>query len=82
MRLVPPDILKILAAAGVLIYGGTDIWTLLEGGNFLNYSVLASTSVKGQHLGILIIEFGVGLTVAAAMMLIFFAFVSRGDNKI
>jgi multicomponent Na+:H+ antiporter subunit B len=44
--------------------------------------VLGKTSVDGQHLGILIIEFGVGLTVAAAMMLIFFAFISRGDNKI
>lgn len=82
MRLVPPNVLKILAATGVLIYGGTGIWTLLKGGNFLNYSVLAKTSVGGQHLGILIIEFGVGLTVAAAMMLIFFAFVSRGDNKL
>lgn len=82
MRLVPPKVLKILAAAGVMIYGGTGIWTLLKGGTFLNYSVLGKTSVDGQHLGILIIEFGVGLTVAAAMMLIFFAFISRGDNKI
>ncbi|MGB1309854.1 MAG: DUF4040 domain-containing protein [Leucothrix sp.] len=82
MRLVPPKVLKILAATGVLIYGGTGIWTLLKGGTFLNYSVLGETSVAGQHLGILLIEFGVGLTVATAMMLLFFAFVSRGDNKL
>lgn len=82
MRLTPPHILKILAAAGVLIFGGTGVWTLLKGGNFLNYSVLGKTSVEGQHLGILIIEFGVGLTVAAAMMLLFFAFVSRGNSKL
>ena len=82
MRLTPPSVLKILAASGVLIYGGTGLWTLLKGGAFLNYSVLGSTSVGGQHLGILIIEFGVGLTVAAAMMLLFFAFVSRGNTEL
>jgi len=81
MRLMPPKILKILAASGVLIYGGTGIWTILKGGTFLNYSVLGDTSVAGQHLGILVIEFGVGLTVATTMMLLFFAFVSRGDSK-
>jgi len=81
MRLAPPKVLKVLAAIGVLIYGGTGIWTLLAGGTFLNYSVLGETSVSGQHIGILIIEFGVGLTVATAMMLLFFAFVSRGENN-
>lgn len=82
MRLVPPKVLKILAAAGVLIYGGTGVWTMLRGGSFLNYSVLGETSVAGQHLGILLIEFGVGLTVATAMMLLFFAFVSRGEKNL
>ena len=82
MRLVPPRVLKILAATGVLIYGGTGVWTVLRGGSFLNYSVLGETSVAGQHLGILLIEFGVGLTVATAMMLLFFAFVSRGEKNL
>ena len=44
------------------------------GGNFLDYSVLAANPVSGQHLGILLVEFGVGLTVAAAMISIFFTF--------
>lgn len=81
MRLVPPVLLKRLAALGVLIYGGVGVWTMLEGGVFLNYSVLASDAVAGQHLGILLIEFGVGLTVAAVMMLLFFAFISRGNKN-
>jgi multicomponent Na+:H+ antiporter subunit B len=81
MRLVPPVLLKRLAALGVLIDGGVGIWTMLEGGVFLNYSVLASDAIAGQHLGILIIEFGVGLTVAAVMMLLFFAFISRGNKN-
>ncbi len=81
MKLVPPSILKRLAALGVLIYGGTGIVSLFKGGNFLDYNVLAHDPVHGQHYGILIIEFGVGLTVACVMMLIFFAFISRGDKN-
>ena len=50
------------------------IAALISGGNFLDYNVLASEPVKGQHLGILIIEFGVGMTVAAVMTMTFFVF--------
>ena len=81
MQLAPPKLLKNLAALGVLIYGGTGVWTLLKGGRFLDYNVLATDPVAGQHLGILIIEFGVGLTVACVMILMFFAFISRGDQN-
>lgn len=80
LLLTPPKVLKILAASGVLLYGGTGVVTMLLGGNFLDYNALdPHDPVHGQHLGILIIEFGVGLTVAAVMMLIFFAFVSRAE---
>lgn len=78
--LVAPRVLRPLAALGVLIYGGTGIVTMLMGGNFLNYNVLASDPVSGQHYGILFIEFGVGLTVATVMMLVFYAFISRGEK--
>lgn len=81
MDLVPPWVLKRLAALGVLIYGGTGVVSLLKGGNFLDYNVLAHDPIHGQHYGILIIEFGVGLTVACVMILIFFAFISRGDKN-
>ena len=81
MDLVPPWLLMRLAAFGVLIYGGTGVVSILKGGNFLDYNVLAHDPVHGQHYGILIIEFGVGLTVACVMMLIFFAFISRGDKN-
>lgn len=81
MDLVPPWVLKPLAAIGVLIYGGTGVVSMLKGGNFLDYNVLAENPIDGQHYGILIIEFGVGLTVACVMMLIFFAFISRGNKN-
>jgi multicomponent Na+:H+ antiporter subunit B len=69
-----------LIALGVLIYGGTGIASLLLGGNYLDYAVLAHDPVHGQHLGIMVIEFGVGTTVAAAMIAIFFAFAGRGQD--
>ncbi|MEZ5536736.1 MAG: Na(+)/H(+) antiporter subunit B [Thiolinea sp.] len=79
--MVSPPVIRPLAALGVLIYGGTGVVTLLMGGEFLNYSVLAHDPQHGQHYGILIIEFGVGLTVSSVMMLIFYAFISRGEKK-
>ncbi|MGB0846782.1 MAG: Na(+)/H(+) antiporter subunit B [Thiolinea sp.] len=79
-ELLAPRVLRPLAALGVLIYGGTGIVTMLMGGNFLNYSVLADDPVSGQHYGIIAIELGVGLTVATVMMLIFYAFISRGEK--
>jgi len=74
----PPRVLEILVAAGVLLYGGVGIAAILEGGNFLDYDVLAHDPHHGQHLGILLVELGVGITVAAVMATIFFQFAGRG----
>lgn len=77
-RIIPIRILKILASLGILIYTGTGVAGLLLGGQFLNYSVLADVPITGQHIGILVIELGVGITVAAVMIMIFFLFSERG----
>jgi multicomponent Na+:H+ antiporter subunit B len=77
-RIIPIRILRILASLGVLIYAGTGVAGLLLGGQFLNYSVLADVPITGQHIGILVIELGVGITVAAVMIMIFFLFSERG----
>ena len=77
-RQVAPDgAVEILVATGVLIYAGVGIVALALGGNYLDYSVLAAEPAKGQHLGILLVEFGVGITVAAVMVAVFFAFAGR-----
>ncbi|MDP6692513.1 MAG: Na(+)/H(+) antiporter subunit B [Alphaproteobacteria bacterium] len=73
----PPAIVTRLVAAGVLIFAGTGYAGLFAGGNFLDYGVLKSDPVAGQHLGILLVEFGVGTTVAASMITIFFLFAGR-----
>lgn len=81
LELVPAVTIRILAAAGVLIYGGAGVVTMVLGGNFLDYDVLASNPVSGQHIGILAIELGVGITVAAVMIAVFFAFDGRAERK-
>ena len=61
-------------ATGVLIYIGVGCISLMKGGKFLDYDVLAVDPIAGQHIGILLVESGVGITVASAMISIFFAF--------
>ena len=79
-QVIPASLLRILASLGVLIYGGVGVVTLLMGGNYLNYSVLADSQIAGQHLGILLVELGVGITVFSVMLIIFFAFAGRGRS--
>lgn len=73
-RALSPGIVRFVLAFGVLLYAGVGVAGMVLGGNFLDYNVLAHDAVHGQHLGILLIEFGVGATVAAAMITIFLTF--------
>ncbi|MDX1483975.1 MAG: DUF4040 domain-containing protein [Alphaproteobacteria bacterium] len=76
-RAVPGQAVRILLACGVLLYGGVGLISFLFGENYLNYSVLGATQVAGQHLGVLLVEFGVGLTVSAVMVSTFYAFAGQ-----
>lgn len=77
-RVFPPRVLEVLVAFGVLLYGSVGVAAIFAGGNFLDYDVLAHDPHHGQHLGILLVELGVGITVAAVMATIFFQFAGRG----
>ena len=80
-RVVRPAAIEILVAAGVLIYALTGALSLFLGGEFLNYNVFdPQHPAHGQHLGILFVELGVGVTVAAVIMSIFFSFAGRGKK--
>jgi len=81
-NVAPPSVMERLIALGVLIYAGTGVAAILGGGNFLDYSVFEHSLLEGhlphgQHLGILLVELGVGITVAAVMILIFYSFAGR-----
>jgi multicomponent Na+:H+ antiporter subunit B len=79
-KVAQPRIVRVMVAAGILLYGAVGLVSLLLGANYLDYSVLAHDPVHGQHLGIFLIELGVGITVAAVMVTIFFTFASRGRS--
>jgi multicomponent Na+:H+ antiporter subunit B len=79
-QVLPLGLLRILASTGVLIYSGTGVITLLMGGNFLDYDILSLRPIQGQHIGIMVIELGVGITVSAVMLIIFYAFSDRRNH--
>ncbi len=76
-RVAPLPVLRVLSAGGALLYGAVGIVAMLFGGNFLDYGVLGPTAPTGQVIGIIVIELGVGITVASTMVLLAFLFAER-----
>jgi multicomponent Na+:H+ antiporter subunit B len=76
-KIVSTKLLRNGMALGVLIFGGVGVAALCLGGNFLDYSVLHDNPLTGQMIGIMLVELGVGVTVACVMMSIFFNFSKR-----
>jgi multicomponent Na+:H+ antiporter subunit B len=77
MGVAPMAVVRTIAAGGLLLYALVGVAGLLAGGNYLDYGVLGATPVAGQHLGIMLIELGVGMTVAAVVVSLFFGFTNR-----
>ena len=65
---------KSLMAIGVILYTIVGFLGILLGGNFLEYNDLSSTPMRGQLLGVFLVELGVGLTVSNVMVLVFYSF--------
>lgn len=80
-KVISQPLVQLLSAFGVLLYGSVGLVSLMNGKNFLDYSVLSHDPVHGQHWGILLVELGVGITVTAVMVIIFFTFAGRVDRK-
>jgi multicomponent Na+:H+ antiporter subunit B len=76
-RVLPLPVVRAIAAIGVLIFSGTGVLTMLLGGAFLDYDVLAHDPIHGQHYGIIMVELGVLVTVFGAMVIIFYSFAGR-----
>ncbi len=77
LGVLPQRVLLGMMAGGAALYTIIGVLGMLLGGNFLDYSVLSDNPVKGQQLGILLIEAGVGITVTGTLLAIFHAFASR-----
>ncbi len=68
----PEKSLIIVGALGVLIYSGCGLFSFIYDDNYLNYgSIVKDNALLGQHIGIFVIEIGVGLNVSAIMCLIY-----------
>lgn len=75
-QVIPVLLIRQLSAIGVLLYAGVGVVSMLGGGNYLDYGALDHHDpVHGQHLGILLVELGVGITVGAVMISLFYSFV-------
>ena len=73
--IVPLNLVRTLSVTGVLLYAGVGVCSMLFDGSFLQYGVLSSDPVHGQHIGIMLVELGVGITVASIMLLFFYSFI-------
>lgn len=94
-RVAPPKVMEKLIAVGVIVYAGTGFLAMLLGrttaegkwqGNFLDYhsldhNFLPDILPHGQHLGIFLVELGVGITVTSVMTIIFYAFAGREHTE-
>ena len=79
-RAVPPAVVIAGMPLGVLIYAGVGIATLALGDNYLAYGALNPDNPPGgQHLGIMLVELGVLVTVFSTMLTIFSAFTEGED---
>jgi multicomponent Na+:H+ antiporter subunit B len=81
LRVLSFRVLTAMIAGGALLYVGVGLAGILLGGNFLDYSVLAADPVAGQHLGILLVEAGVGITVTGVLLTIFHSFAAREQHR-
>ncbi|WP_348673942.1 Na(+)/H(+) antiporter subunit B [uncultured Abyssibacter sp.] len=78
-QVLPPPVVRRLAPLGVLLYAGVGVFSLLSDRAFLDYSAIDPEHPShGQHLGILLVELGVGITVASVMLMLFYSFAGRG----
>ena len=80
-EVIKPKALERLIALGLLIYGGTGVVTMLKGGAYLDYRVLAHDQIHGLHYGILAVELGVGITVTAVITTIIFTFAGHMRSR-
>jgi len=66
----PIKVLTVMMCLGVFIYAAVGVVCLLLGANFLDYGILPVVEPRG--MGMLGIEIGVGITVMAVMVSIFY----------
>lgn len=78
LAVIPAGAQKVLASIGVMLYATIGVLGVVLGGQFLEFTPLIPGSPQGaQQAGIVLVELGVGITVAAVVMLIYTLFADR-----
>jgi multicomponent Na+:H+ antiporter subunit B len=78
IRAMPVNVVAVMVSLGLILYAGVGFAAIAAGGSFLGYGAFdVHDPAHGQHLGILLVELGVGITVSGVMMAIFFTFAER-----
>lgn len=79
---MPEKQVVLLCGLGVLIYAGIGALCIVLGSNYLDYGALApifgADPVVARSFGILFVEIGVGISVMAVMILLYYNLVSAG----
>ncbi len=78
-KIIPMEWIEKLMPVGALIFIGTGYVCMAFGGNFLDYDYLIflNDSALAQTCGIITVELGVGITVTATMLIIFYTFTEQ-----
>jgi len=77
LRVIPERVIYVLACLGVLLYCFIGVLGVVLGGNFLDFHPLLDDPHAAQQAGVILVEFGVGVTVASVVMLFFLLFARR-----
>ena len=88
IRVFPKALAEVMMPLGVLIFAGVGVWSMVMGGEYLNYNVIfhrppvsSYDAVHGQHWGVFLVEIGVLITVTGTMLTIFYSFARRGRSE-
>ena len=82
LRIIPERLIYALASLGVLLYALIGLLGVALGGRFLDFDPLLAAPHAAQQAGIILVEFGVGVTVASVVMLFFLLFARRRQEQL
>lgn len=77
LEVIPLKVMYRLMALGALLYCAIGLLGVVLGSRFLDFYPLLDDRHAAQQAGIMLVEFGVGVTVACVIMLVFALFAGR-----
>jgi len=74
LKIISIKTIQKLSAIGVLLYFIIGLIPIFLNKEFLNYYAYSDSKLLAQHIGIFLIELGVGITVFSSILLIYISF--------